>query len=91
MPKWQNQPSRATIQGMKTLAMLSRQALIHMPWVIACCHAGCLLFTKGMNTRMGQKAACGANGGIMDHTKSCITPEELEEQILKLMAFNPWS
>ena len=41
-----------------------------MPWVIACCHAGCLLFTKGMNKRMGQKAACGANGGIMDRTKS---------------------
>ena len=41
-----------------------------MPWVIACCHASCLLFTKGMNTRMGQKAACGAKGEIMDRTKS---------------------
>ena len=40
-----------------------------MPWVIAGCHAGCLLFIEGMNTRMGQKTACGAKGGIMDRTK----------------------
>ena len=41
-----------------------------MPWVMACCHTGCLLFTEGMKTRIGQKAACGAKGGIMDSTKS---------------------
>ena len=41
-----------------------------MPWDLACCHTGCLLFTKGMDTRMGQKAACGAEGGIKDRTKS---------------------
>ena len=41
-----------------------------MPWVIACCHAGCLLFTEGMTTRTGQTATCGAKGGIMGHTKS---------------------
>ena len=41
-----------------------------MPLVMVCCHAGCLLFTKGMNTRNGQKAACGATGEIMDRTKS---------------------
>ena len=44
-----------------------------------------------MNTRMGQKAACGANGGIMDRTKSGRTPDEPEEQIRNSMAFNPWS
>ena len=41
-----------------------------MPWVMARCHTGCLLFIEGMNTRMGQKAACGATGEIMDRTKS---------------------
>ena len=63
--------------GWKTLAILSRQARFTtsdipfrpMPWVMACCHTGCLPFIEGMNTRMGQKAACGENGGIMDRTK----------------------
>ena len=41
-----------------------------MPWVTVCCHAGCLLFTQGMTTPTGQKATCGAKGGIMDHIKS---------------------
>ena len=41
-----------------------------MPWAMTCCHTGCLLSIDGMNTRMGQKAACGAKGGIMDRTKS---------------------
>ena len=41
-----------------------------MPWVMACCHTGCLLFIEGMNTRVGQKAACGATGEIMDRAKS---------------------
>ena len=78
LPKWQNRPSRATVQGRKPWR--SRRAKPRfttlgipsdpMPWDLACCHTGCLLFTKGMTTRMGQKAACGANGGIMDRTKS---------------------
>ena len=62
-----------------------------MPWVMACCHTGCLLFIEGMNTRMGGKAACAAKGEIMDRTKSRITPDEPEEQIQDSMAFNPWS
>ena len=41
-----------------------------MPWGLACCRTGCLLFTEGMTTRTGQKATCGAKGGIMDRTKS---------------------
>ena len=41
-----------------------------MPWGLACCRRGCLLFTEGMTTRTGQRAACGAKGGIMDRTKS---------------------
>ena len=41
-----------------------------MPWDLACCHTGCLLYTEGMTTRMGQKVACGAKGGIMDRTKN---------------------
>ena len=40
------------------------------PRAMTCCHTGCLLFIEGTNTRMGQKAACGAKGGIMDRTKS---------------------
>ena len=60
-----------------------------MPWAVACCHAGYLLFIEGMNTRMGQKAACGAKGEIMDRTKSLIAPVEPEEQIRNSMAFNP--
>ena len=43
----------------------------HRFWVpLHYCHTGCLLFIEGMNTRMGQKAACGAKGGIMHRTKS---------------------
>ena len=62
-----------------------------MPWVMACCHTGCLLFIEGMNTQMGQKAACGAMGEIMDRTKSSITADEQEEQIRNSMVFEPWS
>ena len=30
----------------------------HMQWGLDCGHTGCLLFAKGMVTRMGRKAAC---------------------------------
>ena len=60
-----------------------------MPWAMTCCHAGCLLFIEGINTRMGQKAACGAKGGIMDRTKSRITPDEPEVQKTKLNGIQP--
>ena len=30
----------------------------HMQWGLDCGHTGCLLFTEGMVTRLGQKAAC---------------------------------
>ena len=73
-----NRPSRATVQGRKTWRSCRAKPGFTildipsgpMPWVMACCHTGCLLFIEGMNTRMGQKAACGARGGIMERTKS---------------------
>ena len=73
-----NRPSLATTQGKKPWRSCRAKPCFTaldipfgpMPWVMACCHTGCLLFTEGMDTRMGQKAACGAKGGIMDRTKS---------------------
>ena len=78
LPKWQNRPSRATVQGRKPWRSCRAKPcfttldipLGPMPWAMTCCHTGCLLFIEGMNTRMGQKAACGAKGGIMNRTKS---------------------
>ena len=67
-------PSRVGNFGDIDAPSLDSQTLIFpsgpMPWVIACCHAGCLLFTEGMTTRTGQKATCGAKGGIVDRTQS---------------------
>ena len=67
-------PSRVGNLGDIDAPSLDSQPLISpfgpMHWVMACCHTGCLLFNEGMNTRMGQKAACGAKGEIMDRTKS---------------------
>ena len=76
--KWQNRLSRATEQGRKSWRSCRAKPRITtldilfgpLPWDLACCHTGCLLFTEGMDTRMGQKAVCGAKGGIMDRTKS---------------------
>ena len=78
LPKWQNGRSRATVQGRKPWRFCCAKPCFRtlditfgpMPWVMACCHTGCLLFTEGMNTGIGQKAACGAKGGIVDRTKS---------------------
>ena len=44
--------------------------LVPCPGIWLGCHTGCLLFTEGMDTWMGQKTACGAKVGIMDRTKS---------------------
>ena len=73
-----NRPSWATVQGKKPwLSCRTKPCFTTldipfgaMPWAMTCCHTGCLLFIEGMNTRMGQKAACGAKGGSMIRTKS---------------------
>ena len=76
--KWQSRPPRATVQGRKPWRSCRAKACFTtldipfgpMPWGLACCRTGCLVFTEGMTTRTGQKAACGAKGGITDRTKS---------------------
>ena len=63
-------PSSCNVKGGIPSSRRYLPTLPPMPWVIACGHTGCLLFTEGMTTRTGQKATCGAKGGIMDRIKS---------------------